>query len=362
MRRFYMDCIEKILSDDFRDLILDYSLSEDITDNYDLCSVNVDGLYYLVYVNQLGLPPMIDTPYEYLNTPRLYGLMPISGGSGSEQFDPVSLTTSGITQVQRQPLSLTGEGVIIVLIGNGVDYTMDAFRNQDGSTRLLSVWDQTVQAGTPPEGFLFGTEYTREDINRALVSDNPQTVVPIEGDTRHGSIMLGVAAGSRESNRNGRGLNGGNAGNRSDSPSGYTGAAPDAELAVVKLKECKPYLSDYYLLPQDIPAYEEQDIMLAVQYADSLSQDLDRPVVICMGLGTNLGAHSGDSSLDRYLARIAVKKSRAVVIAGGDEGNAAHHYSAALRRGRDATPYDCGFRFLGALVVTARESVPGRRG
>ena len=293
-----MDCKEKILSNDFRDLILDYSLREDIADNFDLCSVNVDDLYYLVYVNQLGLPPMIDTPYEYLNTPRLYGLMPISGGNGSEQFDPASLAASGITQVQRQPLSLTGRGVIIVLIGSGVDYTMDAFRNQDGSTRLLSIWDQTVQDGTAPEGFLFGTEYTREDINRALVSENPRTVVPIERDTRHGSIMLGVAAGSRESNRTGRGLN---AGNRSASPSGYTGAAPDAELAVVKLKECKPYLRDYYLLPQDVPAYEEQDIMLAVQYADSLSQDLDRPVVICMGLGTNMGAHSGDSSLDRYL-------------------------------------------------------------
>lgn len=314
-----MDCKEKILSNDYRDLILDYFLRDDVQVPLDYCTVNVDDLFRLVYIEQSQLAPIVDTPYEYLYTPRLYGLMPISGGSGNTSFDPLSLTASGITQVQRQPLALTGRGVILVLIGSGIDYTLDVFRDQNGKTRLLSIWDQTIQEGTPPEGFLFGTEYDRDTIDRALDSEDPFSVVPSRDERRHGSAMLSVAAGSS--------LRGGNA---------YTGAAPDAQIAVIKLKQCKPYLRDYYLLPQDVEAYEEQDIMLALQYADSLSDQLNRPVVICMGLGTNMGAHSGDSALDRYLARLAVKKSRAVVIAGGDEGNAAHHYSSTLRRGEDA--------------------------
>lgn len=316
---FIMDCKDKILSEDYRDLILDYFLREDAEVPLDLCTVDVGELYRLLYINQDHLAPIIDTPYEYLYTPRLYGLMPISGGSGNASFDPLSLTASGITQIQRQPLNLTGRGVILVLIGSGIDYTLDVFRDQAGNTRLLSIWDQTIQDGTPPEGFLFGTEYDREMIDRALASEDPFTVVPSRDENRHGSTMLSVAAGSRSY-----------AGNA------YTGAAPDAVLAVVKLKQCKQYLRDYYLLPQNVEAYEEQDIMLGLQYADSLSDRLDRPIVICMGLGTNMGAHSGDSALDQYLARLAVKKSRAIVIAGGDEGNAAHHYSGALRRGRDA--------------------------
>lgn len=327
-----MNCKERILSNDYRDLILEFALQEEATENFDLCSINVDDLYYLVYVNQLRLPAVADTPYEYLNTPRLFGLTGIKGGSGSNQFDPVSLTASGITQVQRQPLSLTGRGVIVVMIGSGIDYTLDAFRKPEGNTRILSLWDQTVQTGMPPEGFLFGTEYAEEEINRALVAENPQEVVPTGDDSRHGSIMMALAAGSRGG---GAGSSGSDIGSISNL-SGIVGAAPDADLAVVKLKQCKQYLRDYYLLPQEVPAYEEQDIMLAVQYADRLSERYNRPVVICMGLGTNMGAHSGASSLDRYLARIAVKKNRAIVIAGGDEGNAAHHYSGMLKRGQDS--------------------------
>ena len=214
---FIMDCKEMILSNDYRDLILDYFLRDDAQVPLDLCTVNVEELFRLVYINQSQLAPIIDTPYEYLYTPRLYGLMPLSGGSGSTSFDPFSLTASGITQVQRLPLALTGRGVIMVLIGSGIDYTMDVFRDENGNTRILSIWDQTIQDGTPPEGFLFGTEYDRETIDRALASEDPFLVVPSREENRHGSTMLSVAAGSR-----------GNVGNA------YTGAAPDAMLAVVK--------------------------------------------------------------------------------------------------------------------------------
>lgn len=315
-----MDCKERILSEDYRDLILEYSAAVNPNPAFDLCYTDIDSLFRLVYVNRLGLPPIMDTPDEYQSTPKVYGLLPITGGSGGGTGqDPVSLTASGITQVQRPPLSLTGRDVIIVYIGSGIDYRDDVFREESGNTRIISIWDQTIQEGTPPQGFLFGTEYTAADIDRALQAPDPYSVVPTRDEIGHGTAMMGLAAGRRRG--------GGDS---------FIGAAPEAQIAVVKLKQCKQYLRDYYLLPQDVPAYAEQDIMLAVQYADSLSIERNRPVVICLGLGTNLGSHSGTSPLGLYLDSIAVKRSRSVVVAGGDEGNAAHHYSGILRRGTNA--------------------------
>ena len=314
-----MDCKEKILSNDYRDLIVDYSVRINTDAGQDLCYTNLGNLFRMVYVNKMNVPPIMDVPREYQMIPKLFGLMPISGGAGGGQFDPAALTSSGITQVQRQPLNLTGRGVILVCIGSGIDYRSEAFKDELGETRIMSIWDQSIQEGTPPAGFLFGTEYTREEINSALQAEDPYSVVPTRDETGHGTTMMEVAAGSRLGSRG-----------------GFTGAAPEADIVVVKLKQCKQYLRDYYMLPQTVPAYAEQDIMLAVEYADSLYEKYDRPVVILLGLGTNRGSHSGTSPLGLYLNSVAIKRSRAVVVAGGDEGNAAHHFQGMLKRGTDS--------------------------
>lgn len=125
--------------------------------------------------------------------------------------------------------------------------------------------------------------------------------------------MAGVAAGSRLENG-----------------FAYFGAAPEADIVVVKLKECKQYLRDFFLVPSGVPAYQENDIMLAAQYADSFVDLFDRPVVIVLGLGTNYGDHAGNSALSRYLNALAIQRSRAVVVCGGNEGNAGHHFQGSL--------------------------------
>ena len=99
---------------------------------------------------------------------------------------------------------------------------------------------------------------------------------------------------------------------------------------VVRLKECKQYLRDFYMVPEKVPAYQENDIMLAVQYADGFAVPFQKPVVICLGLGTSYGDHAGTAPLARYLDLVAVKRSRAVVLPGGNEGNALHHYQGRL--------------------------------
>lgn len=307
-----MDCRTQILSNDFYDVITDFSLQ---TGMQAQCSAVIENQFRIFYYDRAAVGNANEYFFQFRNVPKLYGLMQ-EGGVLTGGFDPNSLIASGITQIQREPLALTGRGVIICIIDTGIDYTNPAFRNPEGTSRILAIWDQTIQEGAPPEGFQYGTEYTAEAINRALESENPYSVVPSRDENGHGSMMAGVAAGSRVSG----GLT-------------YQGAAPDADIVVVKLKECKQYLRDFYMVPEGVPAYQENDIMLAVQYADGFAVPFRKPVVICLGLGTSYGDHAGTAPLARYLDLVAVKRSRAVVLPGGNEGNALHHYQGRLEEG-----------------------------
>jgi len=302
-----MDCRDKALSNNYFNIITDYPVYLLESEQFDSCFHRIEN-FFLVYMSENDIRNTSEYFYDYKSIPKVYGLMQEQGAVG---FDPNSLIVSGITQVQREPLNLTGQGVILVIIDTGIDYTNPVFRDREGNSRVLAIWDQTIQTGTPPEGLFFGTEYTREDINRALQTEDPFMVVPSRDEIGHGSIMAGVAAASH--------LEG-----------SYLGAAPDADIVVVKLKECKQYLRDFYLIPSGVPAYEEGDIMLAVQYADSFAEEFRRPVVICLGLGTNYGDHTGRAPLPRYLDQIASKRSRALVVCVVNEGNASHHYQGNI--------------------------------
>lgn len=314
-----------ILSEDTYDIITDFSASEFLRDETD-CYETIGEEFLILYLSGLGIrSPEIDF-FPYHNMPKLYGLMQLSpsGSSdtaplssdkapGAAPFDPGALIASGITQVQRPPLNLTGQGVILCFIDTGIDYRDPAFLDENGNSRILALWDQTIQTGTPPDGLKYGSEYRREDINRALRSEDPYSIVPSLDTNGHGSVLAGVAAGSLV---------------RQGSP--YIGAAPNADIVVVKLKECKQYLRNFYLVPDGVPAYQENDIMLGIKYAQSFVRLFERPVVICLGLGTNQGDHAGSSSLSRYLSSYAIRRSRAAIVCGGNEGNAAHHYHGML--------------------------------
>lgn len=306
-----MTCREKILSNEYADLITDYRTAEELLNisSMDLCIHDIDAGYAVANVDRNVIPPMSAATYGYSLIPSLYGLMQ----AGGNLFNPENLAETGSIRIQNPPLSLTGEGVILGIIDTGIRYESDVFRREDGSSRIMAIWDQTIQDGEPPEGFQYGTEYTRADINRALISDAPRSIVPSTDTDGHGTQMASAAAGSV--------IDGGFI---------FRGAAPQAEIAVVKLKGAKQYLRDFYLIADGAAAYQENDIMEAVRYLERMAIVLQRPVVIVLGIGTNLGSHNGTSPLASYLNIVASRRSRAIIVCGGNEGDKEHHYEGIV--------------------------------
>ncbi len=301
-----MTCREKILSEDYYDLITDYLFTEEFreADIPDYCFTQIDDKFGLVYVKSDEVPAMNVATFGYSLIPKLYGLM--------QDFNQIPLIESNITRVQSAPLSLTGSGVIIAFIDSGIAWEKEEFKDSAGNSRILNIWDQSVQSGTPPEGYLYGTEYVRNDITRAIRGEiNIETTDEIG----HGSALASVAAGSS--------IDGGIS---------FLGAAPNADIVVVKLKQTKQYLREYYLIPDDVPAYEEGDIMNAISYCNRLAIAYKKPIVICLGIGTSYGNHTGDLPLPTYLDKIAGFRNRSIVVCTGNEGQSAHHYFGQLQR------------------------------
>jgi len=106
-------------------------------------------------------------------------------------------TEAGITQVLEHPyLGLSGQGVIIGIVDTGIDYTKDVFRYEDDTSKIISIWDQTINGPRGPNLY-YGAEYTREQINEALQAEEPFSVVPTRDLDGHGTFLASVAAGRK---------------------------------------------------------------------------------------------------------------------------------------------------------------------
>lgn len=299
-----LTCREQAVSEDYVDFIWQMNLGEEELNHFfpDICRQVINNFYVTFYVERASLPPGRETQYGYEVLPSLYTLL-----------QNESLEASNILTLQNQPvLQLKGEGVIAGFIDTGIDYTNGCFRDLAGKSRILALWDQEDQSGETPEGIGYGTVYTQADLNRALESGDPWSVVPSRDTAGHGTRLAAIAAGSE------------------DRSTGWIGAAPLAELAVVKLKPAKQYLKEYFMVPEEAQAYQENDIMLGVRFLHELALREKKPLVICIGLGTNMGSHAGTSPLSFYLNTIGTIAGRCIVIAAGNEANQGHHFYGTL--------------------------------
>ncbi len=292
-----MDCTQVVYAEDYYDLIIEEGELKSFEGIFS-CIQKINDLYYVGYLNSAGMPEFSVRNYSYTGTPNLYTTVDVEAMEASE-----------VIQIQNQPaLSLKGQGVLIGIIDTGIDYQNQVFRYADGSTRIAAIWDQTIAAGPAPEGFFYGAEYRAAQINQALSSENSLELVPTQDSEGHGTYVASLAAGNE---------------NRSE---GFLGAAPLALLAVVKLKTAKQYLRDYFFAPGNMTVFQENDIMAGVAYLDALARELNMPLSLCVGLGSNQGNHGGTGPLSGLLDSFVTKRMRTACVAAGNEANKQHHY------------------------------------
>lgn len=222
---------------------------------------------------------------EYVEKPKRFFYSQIGPAEG-RCFPLVTL---------REPF-LSGKGVLIAVLDSGIAYEREEFRKSNGETRIRFLWDQTL-----------GVEFNQEQINRALQEHTREqrfTLVPSVDVSGHGTAVAGIAAGY---------LEGGS----------YIGAAPEADLIIVKLG-----------LPKDRGFPRTTEIMRGVTYALRKANELQMPLVINLSFGNSYGSHDGSSLLERFLDNAAEIGRTVICVGSGNEGSSGGHFAGNVEEAR----------------------------
>jgi subtilisin family serine protease len=296
--------MDMIYSNDYADFFVEYYGIESNLEKYKNNSVILIN-YFLAVVHL----PVSEMTTDVMSR-RGYQAIPLLFGLTSE----TSLEASGITRIRNIPnFDFRGKGVLIGIADSGIDYTNPVFQNADRTTRIEAIWDQTIISDQKQEGIEYGTEYSREQINAAIKSDDPFHIVPTKDEIGHGTMVGGIAAGNEVPEE------------------GFYGVASDAELLVVKLKPAKMYLKEFFLIPEAAICYQENDFLFALQYLLTYAAKVNKPIVICLSCDTSQYAHDGRDITSSWLSLQASYAGAAIIIPVGNEGNARRHYYGVIK-------------------------------
>lgn len=338
------------------DLIIKYSGDVELLRPYTAGITALLNQYAVVRIHQSRIE-------EFINLPQIqYAEKPKRLFFAAYQAQAVSC----INAVKEAPYNLRGKGILVACVDSGIDYRHRDFRNTDGSTRLVALWDQTV-AGNPPEGYFLGTEYTKDQIDEILLSENVMkqggaallsgnavgqgnvnaanntnntnasitSLNPPSGDlSGHGTAVMGIAAG-----------------NGQESGGIYEGVAPESDLLVVKLG---------VPLPDSFPRTTE--LIQAIDYCIRKAIELDQPMALNLSFGSSYGSREGNSLVETYLNQVSNLGRMAICVGMGNEGRSAGHASIQLGnsstttfRGNIINSFTRGMNQAGAIVFDSSE-------
>lgn len=216
-------------------------------------------------------------------------------------------SASCISGVQEGIDGLYGEGIITAIIDSGIDYNNSVFRNQDGTTRIMGIWDQTVE-GNPPMEYDIGTFYDREEINEALEQNaglKQQQIVRSTDTSGHGTAVAAIAAG-----------------NFSEDKRVSLGVATKSDILAVKLG-----------VPLENSFPRTSELMQAIDFCVRTSLNLRKPIVINLSFGNTYGSHDGTSLIETYIDEVSGVGVNTIVAGTGNEGAMAGHTSGYVTSG-----------------------------
>lgn len=294
------------------------------TDAARIAITNLSGGYAILELPQQLVDRVAALPeIEYMEKPKLL-FFAVANGKRAACILPLQVGgTADIPDNGRN--HLTGRGVLAAVIDSGIDYAHPDFRNADGTTRILDLWDQTIPGGSvpdarttdvettqflqPPDGFLLGTEFSSDVINLALNQPTEQlryTVCPSRDRSGHGTHVSGIFAG-----------------NGTASLGRYRGVAYESPLVVVKLGT-----------PGERSFPRTTELMQAVDYCIRKGSAYGMPIVLNLSFGNSYGSHTGTSLLETFLDDMAGYWKNVIAVGSGNDGAAALHTSGVVQQNR----------------------------
>ncbi len=282
------------------ELIIRYTGSlERIREELGIVMEELLGGYAVVRIPQYLIGRLSDYPQiDYIEKPKAFLL---------EQM--VGITASCVNRVRLPDYNLKGQGTLVACLDSGVDIYHRDFQHLDGTTRIVTLWDQTVP-GNPPTGFSVGSVYSQEELNWAIArnrnGEDGRSIVPQFDSTGHGTAVLGIMAG-----------------NGNESGGNIVGVAPEADIIAVKMGS-----------PNERGFPRTTQLMTAIDYALRYAIQQNKPLAINISFGNNYGAHNGDSILERYIDTISNLYQVTVVTGTGNDGITARHTSGVLQTRR----------------------------
>ena len=232
------------------------------------------------------------------------------------------LEASGAPVFNNNPyLRLNGRGVLVGIIDTGIDYLNKEFQREDDTTRIVRIWDQTIQGDKDIYDLKYGTEYTEDQINQAISlqtsGGDPYSIVPSKDDIGHGTRLAGIIGG--------RGIN-----------PDLKGAAPDCQFVIVKLSRATKVELDAAVIDKtDVPSYTPWSALLALRYIIAVARELKRPVVVFEPLGSNMGSHIGNGIVEQSINNYSAQSGTVVVVPTGNQGNTDTHTEGIIESAGD---------------------------
>ncbi len=270
-------------NDDFLNILKNYSVGVCELDygNYVIVYVDINTYELLLRNTQIGNGIRSSTPL-------------ILGYSGEDFTIPQDLST-----VKNLPLDYRGGGVLVGLIGEGIDINASELKYENGESRIYSMWVQDDEINS--DGVCFGRVYDRNEITNGEIN--------LRGNTFYTTNMAKA----------------------------ILEVAPDVEFVVVKVKQANTYFKEIIGIDEDALAYCSSDIMLGIDFLATKASIARRPLSIVLGLGTNMGGHDGKTIIETYLENVGINNGVALTTSVGNEALSGRHTSFEINN-------DLGYR------------------
>lgn len=237
-----------------------------------------------------------------------------------------------INNIKINPyLNLTGKDVVVGIIDTGIDYLNKEFIRPDDVSRILKIWDQSIQPSstsitneststdntsnieaTPYIGTIFTNDQINLAIKASATGEDPYSIVPSRDTIGHGTRVAGII-GAR------------------GTQSTFQGVAHECEFMIVKLFESSNFqrlIRENNMEPP--PVYNTSEILAGIEFLKNEFFKINKPFVIFLSVGSTYGSHDGTNFITRYITEVGNIRGICIVTSVGNEGDAQGHVSGNI--------------------------------